>query len=161
MGVVASIFIAAEPEAPMRPVDEVEAVEGVGLQGDRYSVREGRYRKHVGDASRDVTLFEQEAVEAVQRDYSIDLEPHDMRRNVMTTGVALNHLVGREFTVGDVRLRGVKLCEPCAHLEQLAGKPVRTPLKHRGGLRAQIVEGGTIRVGDQVQLASPRDVQLT
>ena len=69
----------------------------------------------------------------------------------MTIGVSLNHLVGREFMVGDVRLRGMRLSEPCAHLAKLTGQPVVKPLIHRGGLRADIVEGGTIQVGDMIQ----------
>jgi MOSC domain-containing protein YiiM len=68
----------------------------------------------------------------------------------VTRGVPLNHLVGREFTVGGVRLRGIKLCEPCAHMESLSRPGARKALLHRGGLRAQILESGTIRAGDPI-----------
>ena len=149
-GRVAAIYISATPQAPMDRVDEVEAVEGVGLAGDRYGTLRGTFSKGEVEPKRHVTLFEREAIDAVNRDYEIDLRPEETRRNVMTEGVALNHLVGVEFAVGQVRLRGVKLCEPCQHLQKLAGKPLRKPLVHRGGLRAEIVAGGTIRVGDAV-----------
>lgn len=99
---------------------------------------------------REITLIESEAVEAVNRDYPLRIEPIETRRNILTRGVALNHLVGREFTIGKVRLRSLRLCEPCGHLESLTRKGVMRALLHRGGLRAQIVESGTIRVGDVI-----------
>ena len=98
-----------------------------------------------------MTLIEIEALEALRRDYEIELEPGAARRNIVTRGVALNHLVGREFSVGGVRLRGVRLCEPCAHLEKLSRKGVLRSLVHRGGLRADILSEGTIRPGDPVE----------
>ena len=79
------------------------------------------------------------------------LDPGNSRRNIVTKGVALNHLVGREFRVGEVTLRGIRLCEPCGHLEELTQKGVMQALVHRGGLRAQILIDGTIRVGDTIQ----------
>ena len=65
--------------------------------------------------------------------------------------MALNHLVGREFSVGEVRLRGMRLNEPCNHLASLTDEKVKQGLVHRGGLRADIVSGGVIRVGDAVR----------
>ena len=78
------------------------------------------------------------------------IEPIETRRNVVTRGVALNHLVGKRFRVGEVMLQGIRLCEPCEHLESLTRPGVRAALVHRGGLRAQILEGGAIRVGDSI-----------
>ena len=92
------------------------------------------------------------AIEAARRDYDLDVAIEATRRNVVTRDVALNHLVGREFTVGEVRLRGVRLCEPCEHMEKLSGVAgIRKAMLHRGGLRADIVRGGTISVGDTVE----------
>jgi MOSC domain-containing protein YiiM len=96
-------------------------------------------------------LIESEAVEALRRDYEIEFEAGMSRRNIVTRGVPLNHLVGREFRVGEVVLRGLKLCEPCGHLEQLTGVRVREGLVHRGGLRAQVLNEGTIRPGDPIE----------
>ena len=99
---------------------------------------------------REITLIEAEAIEAVPREYGVELSPAEARRNIVTRGVALNHLVGREFRVGNVVLRGIRLCEPCEHLERLTRPGVLEALVHRGGLRAQIVSGGTIQVGDSI-----------
>ncbi len=148
---VVSIHIAAEAGAPMQAVTEVEAVAGKGLRGDRYFSQHGTYSgKH--DLSRQVTLIEVEALEALARDYHISLLPIESRRNIATRGVALNHLVGKRFRVGEALLLGVELCEPCGYLEQKSGKPVRLGLIHRGGLRAQILESGRIRVGDPIEV---------
>jgi MOSC domain-containing protein YiiM len=73
------------------------------------------------------------------------------RRNLLTRGVPLNHLIGREFTVGEVVLRGIRLCEPCDHLEGLTVKGIKDGLHHRGGLRAEILHGGTLQPGDAIR----------
>ena len=91
-----------------------------------------------------------EALDALQREYGIELAPGEARRNLVTRGVPLNHLVGREFTIGDVKIRGIRLCEPCSHLQALTKRPVIKGLRHRGGLRAQILSEGVIKVGDRV-----------
>lgn len=133
----------------MVSVKEVHAIPGKGLEGDRYFTQTGTYSKKPRP-DREVTLIEVEAIEALAREYKIALEPGAARRNIVTRGVPLNHLVGREFRVGDVTVRGLRLCEPCAHLERLSHSGVREALIHRGGLRAQILTDGTIRVGDSI-----------
>jgi MOSC domain-containing protein YiiM len=150
LGEILSIQIAPQKEAPLHNVEQARAVAGMGLEGDRYHSRSGTFsKKH--DASREVTLVESEALEALERDYAQRLTPIESRRNITTRGAALNHLVGREFRIGEAVLRGVRLCEPCAHLERLTGRPVREGLIHRGGLRAQIIQSGVIRVGDSLE----------
>lgn len=148
---VVSIHITPEAGGVMQEVPFAEAVAGQGLKGDRYYLKQGTYSEK-DDGSRQVTLIEIEALEALERDYHISLRPVESRRNIATRGVALNHLVGRRFRVGGALLLGIKLCEPCGYLEQKTGKPVRAGLVHRGGLRAQILEGGLIRVGDPIQV---------
>lgn len=154
-GSVVSINTAPAAGEPLVPVSEVRAVMGKGLEGDRYFRQVGTYSDHPGPrgapAAREVTLIEIEAVEALQRDYGVEMNSGDSRRNIVTRGVPLNHLVGREFRVGEVVLRGVRLCEPCSHLEGLTKKGVLRGLVHRGGLRAEILKDGVIRVGDPVQ----------
>ena len=135
----------------MKSVDEVRAWPGRGLEGDRYFLRAGTYSARDG-ADREITLIETEALEALLRDYGVDLDPAETRRNVATRGVPLNHLVGRVFRVGAATARGLRLCEPCSHMERLSGKRIRAGLVHRGGLRAQILTEGRIRVGDDVAL---------
>lgn len=143
------IFIAPVAGGPTVRVDRVKAVEGRGLEGDRYFEGRGTYSDTPG-TGRQITLIESEAVEAMARDYGIRIEAGRSRRNVVTEGVALNHLVGREFRIGEVVLRGMRLCEPCAHLAGLTRRGVVKGLTHRGGLRADIVQGGTFAVGDPV-----------
>jgi MOSC domain-containing protein YiiM len=147
-GRVESIHIAPAAKAPTRAVDQADAVAGVGLEGDRYALRQGTFFKPEPDF--ELTLIEAEALEALKRDYEIELAPGDARRNLVTRGVALNHLVGKEFRIGDVRIRGIRLCEPCSHLQALVGRPVIKGLRHRGGLRAQILSTGTVHAGDAV-----------
>ena len=144
-GKVVSIFIAREAAIPMESREEVKAVAGQGLEGDRYFDGTGHWSKTPG-VGREVTLIEIEAIEALESERNIAITPGATRRNVVTRGVPLNHLVGREFQLGAVRLRGTRLCEPCTYLESLTQQGVLSGLIHRGGLRAEIVTGGTIRV---------------
>jgi len=150
LGEVVSIQIAPEATVPLQSVEQVRAVAGLGLEGDRYYHRRGTYSAKP-DPSREATFIEIEALEALRRDYDLDLSPLESRRNIVTRGVALDHLVGREFRVGEAIFRGIRLCEPCTHLEQVSGKKVRTGLVHRGGLRAQILRSGLVRLGDTVE----------
>ena len=146
---IVSIHMAAIGTAPMNSVTNARAVVGKGLEGDRYFNKAGTYSNDPG-SGRDITLIEIEAIEALRRDYEIELEPSQARRNIVTQGVALNHLVDREFKIGEVILRGTRLCDPCSHLEKLTRKGVMRGLIHRGGLRAEIVNGGKIRAGDPI-----------
>jgi MOSC domain-containing protein YiiM len=125
-------------------------VAGQGLTGDRYGTQQGTFSKG-RKPDTEVTLIELEALEALARETKIELEPGQARRNLVTRGVPLNHLVGRDFSVGEVVLRGHRLCEPCGHLEGLTVKGVKDGLCHRGGLRAQILQGGVLRVNDTIR----------
>jgi MOSC domain-containing protein YiiM len=145
---VIDIFIAPRSGEPMQSVPAVEAVAGKGLVGDRKFRNASHPKKDTPE--REITLIESEAIEAVNRDYVLRLDPIETRRNILTSGIALNHLVGREFSVGEVLLRGIMLCEPCKHVEKLTRPGVMRALVHRGGLRAQILQGGTIRIGDAI-----------
>jgi MOSC domain-containing protein YiiM len=158
-GAVVAIHIASTGAAPMKSVTAAQAVAGRGLDGDRYYSKLGTYSNDAG-SGRDVTLIEVEAIEALKSEYKIELEPGQSRRNIVTRGVALNHLVEREFRIGDVVLRGTRLCEPCAHMERLTVKGAMRGLIHRGGLRAEIVKGGPIRVGDVIESKGNEKLQI-
>ena len=147
-GTVESIYVASAAQGPMQAVGQVVAIPGAGLEGDRYALKLGTFYKPKPDY--ELTLIEAEAIEALRRDYQVELAAGDARRNIVTRNVPLNHLVGKEFAIGEVRIRGIRLCEPCDHLQNVTGKPVIKGLLHRGGLRAQILTPGTIRVGDVV-----------
>ena len=146
-GKIVSIHVAPKAEAGMRSLPEVHAVAGRGLEGDRYFDETGTYSRRPGP-DRQLTLIEWESLKALGRDYDMDLDPGDARRNLVTRGVPLNHLVGRTFRAGEVLLRGLRFCEPCRHLAGLVQTDVVPGLIHRGGLRAEILTTGTIRVGD-------------
>jgi hypothetical protein len=158
-GSVLSIHIAREASTPTESLAEVRAVPGRGLEGDRYFHGRGTYSPRASVGGREVTLIESECVEAlfggiVNADgatLGIKLAPGDARRNVVTLGVPLNHLVDKEFWVGEVLMRGTRLCEPCKHLEDLTQQGVRGGLVHRGGLRARILNEGTIHAGDVIR----------
>ncbi|WP_266079085.1 MOSC domain-containing protein [Haladaptatus caseinilyticus] len=142
-GTVNAIHLARESAAETEAVDTVEAIAGSGLRGDRHFDPDSS-----GD---DITFIEAEAVEAVEQESGISLEPGAHRRNVTTRDAALNHLVGERFRVGGAVCEGVELCEPCSHLESLTEKGTLSALVHRGGLRAVIVESGEIGVGDGIE----------
>lgn len=145
-GQLIGIFIASRRGIDLQAVQRVDAVAGCGLVGDRYFA-EGGTASDADGPEREVTLIEKEALDGLADEYEITLAPACSRRNLLTSGVPLNHLVGRTFSVGGVVLRGIKLCEPCGRLEKLTCKGVRAGLIHRGGLRAQVVQGGELRVG--------------
>lgn len=148
-GRVTHMFISPAARGPMLAMDEVRAVAGRGLEGDRYFKGEGTFSATVG-RSGEITLIEMETLEALQREAGIRLLPGEPRRNLVTRGVRLNDLLGRSFCVGGVLLRGLRLCHPCDHLELLTQEGVKQALVNRGGLRAEIVRGGTIRIGDTI-----------
>jgi MOSC domain-containing protein YiiM len=150
--IVDSIYIAAAAKAPTTNMNAIRAVPGKGLEGDRYFRGIGTFSKHpAGD--NELTLIEIEALEALKRESQVEIAPGEARRNVVTRGVALNHLVGRDFRIGSVSLRGIRLCEPCSHLEKLTRAGVKAGLVHRGGLRAEILTEGVIRPGDPIFLS--------
>lgn len=155
-GSVIAIYISSGAAQPMSSVDSVRAVPGKGLEGDRYFDSHGTFFQKDGPRpDKEVTLIEKEALDALQRDYNIDLGVGGSRRNVVTSGIALNHLVGREFKLGTARLKGIRLCEPCGYLEKHTGLDLKG-LTHRGGLRAQVVKEGEVRLGSPVSPITPR-----
>jgi MOSC domain-containing protein YiiM len=136
-GRVEAIRIAPEHEQLPEPVDSVD-VTGEGLPGDRYFGRG------------DITLVETEALDAFTEETGIPLTHAEIRRQVLTTGVRLNDLLNKRFRVGGVEAVGVEWCEPCNHIESLTHPGVLKGMVHRAGLRAEIVQAGTISVGDEV-----------
>ena len=146
-GQLLSIFIRPQPSEPVLEIDEAHAIPGKGLEGDYYYA--GISPKGI-EPAREITLIEKETLQALELENKISLSHADSRRNLLTENVPLNHLVGKEFRVGEVTLKGIRLCEPCSHLAKLTQDAVLPALVHRGGLRAQIVSDGIIRVGDPI-----------
>ena len=152
-GSVEAVVVAPEAEAAMVKVQRAIARAGRGLEGDRYFDHRGTFSTAHG-RGHDLTLIEAEVLDALRLPRG-QLAPEEARRNVVTRGLDLNALVGRRFRIGDVECLGQRLCEPCAHLERLtekAGKPgTLRALIHKGGLRADVLTDGEIRVGSPIE----------
>jgi MOSC domain-containing protein YiiM len=138
MGLVNVEEINIGPSEALKPVESVAALAGKGLRGDRHFYEDG------AEPGQALTLIEAEALE------DAGLTGAQSRRQVVVRGVRLNELVGRRFRVGNVECVGVELCEPCLHLQQLTRPGIIKDLIHRGGLNADVLTDGQIRVGDPV-----------
>jgi len=151
-GKLLAIAIAREAKGTMENVDTIEAVAEQGLVGDRYGAGIGAAQfQGRRKPENEVTLIAREAIEAANDEFNMTIVHLDTRRNLLTDGVPLNDLVTKTFRVGPVLLRGLELCEPCGYLERRTYPFIRMALKHRGGLRCCVVEGGEICVGDSVR----------
>lgn len=155
-GHVAGIYIVSEASAPMQGVTSTVAIAGKGLEGDRYAAGVGFYSPNpTTEGARELTLIEQESIEAVKTEGGIEVADVETRRNVVTRDVRLKALLGKRFSIGEVVCEGVRDCPPCAHLDELTGKNLMPLLVRTGGLRARIVEGGTISIGDEIAIVGP------
>ena len=155
-GRVESIHIIRGIDMPVERLDAVRVHAGRGLEGDRHTPPEGGSHEP-GEFA--LTLVEAEALQAVRDEHGIDLSDGRSRRQVMTRGIRLNDLVGREFRVGTIRCRAVELCEPCTHLQEMTAPGVIKALVHRGGIMADVLEGGTISLGDEVAEVTAADLR--
>jgi MOSC domain-containing protein YiiM len=145
-GRVEAIYLSADHGDLPEPVESVRALAGRGLEGNRYFFDEA-------PSGVALTLIAAEAVEAMEQEHDISIEPRESRRNVVTRGIDVNELVGKRFRIGDVECHGVELCEPCAGLQAMTKPGVIKGLAHRGGLNADILSDGAISVGDEVTAA--------
>ncbi len=152
VGVVELVAVAAEAEGPMRTVPSAEVLARRGLRGDRYAQGAGTFSDPSGRGY-DLTLVEAEALEELSAG-GVVLAPAEARRNLVVRGISLDGLIGQRFRVGEVECFGQRRCEPCAHLEKLTRPEVLRGLVHRGGLRADVLSDGEIRVGDVVEALS-------
>lgn len=143
-GRVEGIFIAGEKKQLPLPVDRVLAVAGRGLEGNRHFYEQA-------PPGRALTLIAAEALAEGAVGSGVELSADESRRNVLTSGIDLNALVGERFRVGDVECVGVELCEPCATLEGMTRPGVIKAYVHRAGLNADILTDGEIAVGDAVE----------
>lgn len=149
-GGVAEIFVAPNSAGEMVSVPQVRAFADRGLEGDRF------FRDSWNAVSRSdkaVSLIEDEVLQLAAQELGMESIANLTRRNLVTHGVPLIELLGREFTLGGVRMRGIRLFEPCGHLVQVTKLPgIFKALEHRSGLKAAILSDGMIRVGDKIAL---------
>lgn len=130
---------------PLQSQKEVELIAGKGIVGDRYYLKTGTFSEQLaGLPDAELTLIELEEIEAFETTTKLGYVGADFRRNIVTSGVRLNDLVGKTFFIGDVELEGIRLCEPCAHLAKLLSMEIMEHMVHKTGLRAAIKSSGSI-----------------
>ena len=158
-GRVAAIFVAPNSADEMISLPAVRAFADRGLEGDRF-FRDSWNAVNRSDKA--VSLIEDEVLALAAKDLGVEGLGKLSRRNIATRGVALIDLLGREFTVGSVRMRGIRLFEPCAHLVKVSKlKGIFKALEHRSGLKAAVLSDGVIAVGDPVTLAQPHSAAVS
>lgn len=153
MASVVAICICSDKGLPMRSVESVKALAGKGLEGDRYAEEKGAFSKGKRVAIRHVSLIAQAALAAANLKGNVFFSFDETRRNILTEGIDLNALVGKEFTVGAVRMRGTELCDPCRRPGKLVGKDgaaFESMFDGIGGLRAEILNDGVIQIGSPI-----------
>lgn len=149
-GTVEHLFLTAAMSQPMLAQPTLTAIAGKGIEGDRYTLETGTYSKKP-EPGRQVTLVEGEVLDWLKTEHGLTVNPEDCRRNVITRGIELNPLVGRELTVGPVRIMVHRLCQPCRYIEKLLKQPdLYERWWDKGGLRCEILEGGVISPGDAI-----------
>lgn len=148
---VDAIYIARKAGAPMEYLHEARLLAGRGIEDDRYFLEAGTFsEKLAGSRDHEVTLIEAEEIDRFNGQQGLSLNYGDLRRNIVTRGIRLNDLIDREFRIGAVQFRGIRLCEPCSYLADLVTPQVLKGLVHRAGLRACILNDGMIRESDSI-----------
>lgn len=150
-GIIESIFISANAGGEVLSQSSVKLEAGRGIVGDRYYLFKGTYSKKL-EKSHDfeITLIEREEIDAFNQATGLDYGTGVFRRNLVTRDIRLNDLVGKEFSIRDVKFKGIRLCEPCAYLSGLLGPEFIDLMVHKAGLRAQILVDGSIEVYDSI-----------
>ena len=153
-GKIAKLLISKDTQSDMLNVNQIVLEVGKGIFGDRYYNQEGTFsNKGEIEPDRDVTLIEIEKIDALNKEHDLNITAEDFRRNIVVSNCDLNSLVGKEFQIGEVVLKGLRLCEPCKYLSnKLDNEQVLSQMVHKAGLRAQIIKGGSIDLNSQVEV---------
>jgi MOSC domain-containing protein YiiM len=146
-GVVVKIFVAPTGGEAMQPVEEIHAVAGQGIEGDRYLGGHG-YWTDVDECQ--VTLIETECLEEIRAKTGINIEDGEHRRNIVTRGIQLDSLLGKRFQVGTAILEYDRPRPPCGYIEKLTEPGMTRALVGRGGICARVVGSGVIRASDPI-----------
>ena len=153
-GKIAKLLISKDTQSDMLNVNQIVLEVGKGIFGDRYYNQEGTFsNKGKIEPDRDVTLIEIEKIDDLNKEHDLNITAEDFRRNIVVSNCDLNSLVGKEFQIGEVVLKGLRLCEPCKYLSnKLDNEQVLSQMVHKAGLRAQIIKGGSIDLNSQVEV---------
>ena len=153
-GKIAKLLISKDTQSDMLNVNQIVLEIGKGIFGDRYYNQEGTFsNKGEIEPDRDVTLIEIEKIDDLNKEHDLNITAEDFRRNIVVSNCDLNSLVGKEFQIGEVVLKGLRLCEPCKYLSnKLDNEKVLSQMVHKAGLRAQIIKGGSIDLNSQVEV---------
>ena len=153
-GKIVKLLISKDPKSTMLSLNQIVLEAGKGIFGDRYYNQEGTFsNKGEIEPDRDVTLIEIEKIDALNKEYNLDITAEDLRRNIVVSNCDLNSLVDKEFQIGEVVLKGLRLCEPCKYLsDKLNNEEVLSQMIHKAGLRAQIIKSGSIDLNSQVEV---------
>ena len=153
-GKIAKLLISKDTQSDMLNVNQIVLEVGKGIFGDRYYNQEGTFsNKGEIEPDRDVTLIEIEKIDALNKEHNLDITAEDLRRNIVVSNCDLNSLVDKEFQIGEVVLKGLRLCEPCKYLsDKLNNEEVLSQMIHKAGLRAQIIKSGSIDLNSQVEV---------
>ena len=147
-GIVVALFTVDRRAAPMKKVEQLYALAGRGIEGDRYFLGTGTYSKSP-EPGRQVTLIKSEVLESLKNTLEINVKPEESRRNILTQGIEINDLIGTEFYVGTVRLRAHRITQPCLYLEKLLDQPgLYKELWEKGGISCEILSDGVIKERD-------------
>lgn len=153
-GKIVKLLISKDPKSNMLNVNQIVLEAGKGIFGDRYYNQEGTFsNKGEIEPDRDVTLIEIEKIDALNKEHNLDITAEDFRRNIVVSNCDLNSLVDKEFQIGEVVLKGLRLCEPCKYLsDKLNNQEVLSQMIHKAGLRAQIIKSGSIDLNSQLEI---------
>lgn len=150
-GSVFDIYIADNPKSKMQSIPKASLVAGKGLEGDRYFDGKGTFSEKLkNNPAVELSLIEKEEIDKFNITHNQSHNYGDFRRNIVTEGFRLNDYVGKEFTIGNIKLKGIRLCEPCPYLAETVNPLVLPHMLGVAGLRAQIITSGTIKQGDSV-----------
>ena len=153
-GKIIKLLISKDPQSTMINVNQMVLEIDKGIFGDRYYNQIGTFsNKETIEPDSHVTLIELEKITALNEEHNLNITAEDFRRNIVVTNCDLNSLVGKEFQIGEVVLKGLRLCEPCKYLSnKLDNEKVLSQMVHKAGLRAQIIKGGSIDLNSQVEV---------
>lgn len=151
-GIVKEILITHKAGAPLYKVQKASLIAGKGIEGDRYYNCEGTFSEKLQESKDyELTLIEQEEIDIFNKVSGLHYSNDVFRRNIVTTGIKLNSLIGKEFYMGNIKLKAIRLCEPCAYLAGLLGNEIMQHMIHKAGIRTIIISGGNTEIGNTIR----------